>query len=73
MCRLNRRNAYYKASTETQIQHKNSTNTQNKKTNKQKKTVLHEKLYKSTGKKQLHSEETQISLFENVPVQRKMF
>jgi hypothetical protein len=34
-CRFNSENAYYKASTKTQIQRKNSTNTQNKHYNKQ--------------------------------------
>jgi len=34
-CRPNSTNAYYKASTKTQIQHKNSTNAQNKTLNKQ--------------------------------------
>jgi hypothetical protein len=54
--------------------YKNSTNTQTKtkQTNKQKNTILQEKIYKSTGAKPLHSEETQISLFTNVPVQRKI-
>jgi hypothetical protein len=41
------------------------------KTNK-KKAILQENIYKSTGTKPLYSEETQISLFKNVPVQRKI-
>ena len=36
MCRLNNRIAYYKASTKTKIQHKNSANTQKQNTKKTK-------------------------------------
>jgi hypothetical protein len=57
----------------TQKQHKYTKQTLNKKTNKQKKTILQEKQYKSTEANPLHSEEAQIRLFKNVPVQRKMF
>jgi hypothetical protein len=67
-CRLNNKNAYYKASTKTEQIHKTNT----KQTNKQKKTILQEKIHKSTGAKPLYSKETQISLFKNVPVHRKI-
>jgi hypothetical protein len=58
-------------------QNTNTTQKQHKYTkqalkNKQKKTIRQEKVYKCTGAKLLHSEETQISLFKNVPVQRKI-
>jgi hypothetical protein len=42
------------------------------KTNKPNKTILQERIHKSTGAHPLHSEEPQISLFENIPVQRKI-
>jgi hypothetical protein len=57
--------------------YKNGTNTQTntKQTNKQTKEyniILQEKIYKSTGAKPLYSEETQVCLFKNVRVQRKI-
>jgi hypothetical protein len=74
-CRLNSKSAYYKASTKHNYntkQHRCTKQTLNKQTNKQKKTILQEKIYKSTGAKPLYSEEIQINLFKNVPVQRKI-
>jgi hypothetical protein len=49
----------HKYNTKTAQIHKTNT----KQTNKQKKTILQEKIYESTGANPLYSEETQISLF----------
>jgi 5-keto 4-deoxyuronate isomerase len=54
--------------TKTAQTHKTNT----KQTNKLKKTILQEKIYRSTGAKPLYSEETQINVFKNVPVQRRI-
>jgi hypothetical protein len=43
-----------------------------KKQTKEYNIILQGKIYKSTGAKPLYSEETQISLFKNVRVQRKI-
>jgi hypothetical protein len=67
-CRLNSKSAYYKASTKTT---KNSTNTQNKQTNKRKQ-YYSKRYIKVLGQTPIYSEETQVSLFKNVPVQRKI-
>jgi hypothetical protein len=58
----------HKYNTKTEQIHKTNT----KQTNKQKKTILQEKIYKSTGAKPPRFEEIQISLFKNVPVQSKI-
>jgi predicted Holliday junction resolvase-like endonuclease len=62
-CRLNSSNAYYKASTKTQIKHKNSTNTQkqNTKQTKQKQHCGKKQYKRSMGAKTLHLEKTQTS------------
>jgi hypothetical protein len=44
-CRLNSKNAYYKASTKTQIQHKNNTNNTKQTLNKQTKEKYYRKRY----------------------------
>jgi hypothetical protein len=48
----------------------NKTNT--KQTNKQKRTVLQDNIYKRAAAKCLYSQETQVSLFKNAPVQRQI-
>jgi hypothetical protein len=60
-CKLNSKSAYYKASTKKkQIHKQHIIQTLNKQTNEYN-IILQEKIYKSTGAKPLHSEETQIS------------
>jgi hypothetical protein len=60
-CKLNSKDAYYKASTKKHTKYKNSTNTQtlNKQTKRQSKEL--NGYVKSLGQKHLHSEEIQIS------------
>jgi hypothetical protein len=53
----------HKYNTKTAQIHKTNTKQTNKQTNKQKGTILQEKICGSTGAKPLHSKETQISLF----------
>jgi hypothetical protein len=61
--------AAQKQSYNTKIAQIHKTNKQtnrqtNRQTNKQKKTILQEKIYKSTRAKPLYSEETQVTLFK---------
>jgi hypothetical protein len=67
-CKLNSKNSPYKASIRKETQ------TQKAQIHKKQKTKYNTtgKIYKSTGAKPLHSEETQIRLFKKGPVQRRI-
>ena len=49
MCRINSTSAYYKASTKSQIQHKNSTNTQKTLNRQNKNNMTGQKQYKRSA------------------------